>query len=57
MEQVTGLLFGHYLDDISPLLFEVLVSLVKSIVFHLLIVMILVMEPTMQSFLLEEGRF
>ena len=24
MEQVTGLLFGHYSDDISPLLFEVL---------------------------------
>ncbi len=24
MEQVTGLLFGHYSDDISPLLFEIL---------------------------------
>lgn len=24
MEQVTGLLFGHYSDDVSPLLFEVL---------------------------------
>lgn len=24
MEQVTGLLFGHYSDEVSPLLFEVL---------------------------------
>lgn len=24
MEQVTGLLFGHYSDSVSPLLFEVL---------------------------------
>lgn len=24
MERVTGLLFGHYSDDISPLLFEIL---------------------------------
>lgn len=57
MEQVTGLLFGHYSDDISPLLFEVLERFGKNTAFLWLIVTILVMARIMQFFLLAEGRF
>ena len=57
MEQFTGLLFGHYSEDVSLLLYEVLERFGKNTAFRLLIVMISVMAPTMRFFLLEEKRF
>lgn len=59
MEQVTGLLFGHYSDDIPSLslLFAILERFGKTIRFPLLIVMTLGMESIMQFFLLAEKLF